>query len=241
MSKANWIVVAGILLATSARGQTVPAPSVAANDTWTYESTTEIGGNFRQTREEITVDHAGQGSIAVTDRTVGSNAAARQTLTNADWSRVHSVNGKQTVVNQPLQFPLRVGKSWTIEYSEDNPNREHSNEHFRSPYKVIGWEDVTVPAGTFHAMKVEAEGEWTATIAPSVTAGAVAHVDRFGATSVTQSNRTGPSSASGRTYKAFWYVPEVKRWVKSVEEYYSSNGQRTSSYKVELASYHMAG
>ena len=230
-----------MLAACGARAQAVPAPVVAANDTWTYESTTEIGANFRQTREEVTVDHAGQGLIAVTDRTLGSNAAAHQAVTNADWSRVRSVNGKQTVVNQPFQFPLRVGKSWTTEYSEDNPNREHSNEHFRSPYKVIGWVDVTVPAGNFHALKVEAEGEWRATVGPAVAAGAVARVDRLGATTVTQTTRIGPSTASGRTYKAFWYVPEVKRWVRSVEEYYSAGGQRTSSYKAELVSYHMAG
>ena len=56
-----------------------------------------------------------------------------------------------------------------------------------------------------------------------------------------QSNRIVPSTASGRLYKAFWYVPAVKRWVKSVEEYYSANGQRTSSYRDELVSFNTAG
>ena len=34
---------------------------------------------------------------------------------------------------------------------------------------------------------------------------------------MTQVQNTTPKETSGRTYKAFWYVPEVKRWVKSVQ------------------------
>ncbi len=237
----SWIAAFGMLTSTGALAQTASAPAVAANDTWTYSTTSEVGGNFRQVREEMTVDHTSAGAIAVTERTLDSNAPARQVIMNADWSRARSVNGHQIVVNQPLEFPLRVGKSWTIEYTEDNPNRQHTSEHYRSPYKVTSWEDVTVPAGTFHALKIEVDGEWSAAIAPAVTAVGGARVDRFGATGVTQATRIPASTASGRTYKAFWYVPEVKRWVKSVEEYYSSNGQRTASYRSELASYKTGG
>ncbi|WP_157128423.1 hypothetical protein [Cupriavidus sp. USMAA2-4] len=46
------------------------------------------------------------------------------------------------------------------------------------------------------------------------------------------SARAALGDVSGQIYKAFWYVPEIGRWVKSVEEYYASNGvctQRISS------------
>ena len=36
---------------------------------------------------------------------------------------------------------------------------------------------------------------------------------------------------SGRYYKCFWYAPEVKRWVKSTEENYSSNGSLSLTIK----------
>ncbi len=229
----------GVVLTGVAHAQ--PAPAIAENDTWTYQNTVEVGTNWRQTREELTVDHAGSGSIAITDKTVGSSGPPHQIVVNSDWSRARSVDGHQTTVNQPMDFPLRPGKTWTIEYTETNPNREHTSEHYRSPYKVLGWEMVTVPAGTFRAMKIECEGEWSAAIAPAVTAGSVARVDGRGATTVVQTNRIQPTTVSGRTYKAFWYVPEVKRWVKSVEEYYSSGGSRTSSYKDELLSYKTGG
>ena len=214
-----------------------PAPALAAGDSWNYLRTVEIGTNWRQTHAELTVTHASTGSIGVSDKVVGSSAPAAEQLMGPDWSRVRSVNGHETVVNRPLAFPLSVGKSWVVDYAEDHPNRQHTSEHFHTPYKAVGWEDVTVPAGTFRALKIEADGEWSAAIAPAVTAASGARVDAQGSTTVVQTNRIAPSVASRRTYHAFWYVPAVKRWVKSVEEYYGSGGARTASYKDELESF----
>ncbi len=78
-------------------------------------------------------------------------------------------------------------------------------------------------------------------MAPAMTSSAGGRVDAEGAVSFAQTNRTSQSTDSGRTYHAFWYAPSVKRWVKSVEEYYSANGLRTSSYKDELEAYKLAG
>ena len=49
--------------------------------------------------------------------------------------------------------------------------------------------------------------------------------------------RASPVVATGRLYKAFWYVPEIGRWVKSDEEYYGSNGVRTQRFTSELESF----
>jgi hypothetical protein len=57
---------------------------------------------------------------------------------------------------------------------------------------------------------------------------------------VTQAQNTRDEPVSGRTYKAFWYAPEVKRGVKSVEEYYSGSGVRTERYTGELESFKIA-
>ena len=54
---------------------------------------------------------------------------------------------------------------------------------------------------------------------------------------ITHAQKTGPVQVTGRTYKAFWYVPEIGRWVKSVEEYYGSNGVRNERYTGELESF----
>ena len=55
-----------------------------------------------------------------------------------------------------------------------------------------------------------------------------------------QSRKVTPQSATGRLYKAFWYVPEINRFVKSVEEYYSAGGVRNERYTDELDSYKIA-
>jgi hypothetical protein len=51
---------------------------------------------------------------------------------------------------------------------------------------VIGWEDVTVPAGKFRALKIVSDG-------------------RFERTS---------DAMRGTSRNVIWYVPEVRRWVK---------------------------
>ena len=56
----------------------------------------------------------------------------------------------------------------------------------------------------------------------------------------TEALAVAADKVSGRTYRAFWYVPELKRWAKAVEEYYGANGvlmERTSS---ELESFKLA-
>jgi len=175
--------------------------------------------------------------VSVSVRPVGSTMPATEVLTGLDWSRTRAVNGVATVVNRPLSFPLDVGRTWSVSYTEHQPNRVHSSEHFSSPYRVIGWEDVTVPAGPFHAVKIECEGVWSAVTAPGITSAFGARVDAAGTVSVIEQDRTIPHAVSGRTYKAFWYVPGVKKWVKSVEEYYDGNGVRYERHADELQSY----
>jgi hypothetical protein len=56
-----------------------------------------------------------------------------------------------------------------------------------------------------------------------------------------QTRRTTPQQATGRLYKAFWYVPEIGRWVKAVEENYGSNGVRSQRVSGELEAFKRGG
>lgn len=226
-----------ILGTTVVRAESINAPRIQGEDSWSYQNTTEDKSGWHQTRVETTVVRAGPATVLLSTKQVGSTSAPSEQLTNADWSRARSVNGHETIVNRPLAFPLSVGKTWTVEYNEDNPNRLHSHEHLKHVYRVTGWEDVTVPAGTFHTLKIESDGEWTATLAPAVSAAAGSRVDAFGSTTVVQTGKTLPATAAGRTYKAFWYAPAVKKWVKSVEEYYDANGARNQRFTADLLSF----
>ena len=167
----------------------------------------------------------------------GSTQPEKELFAGVDWSRSRDVNGKEAVVNRPLSFPLTAGKTWDLHYTEQQPNKAHRSEEWDTKYTVVGYEAVEVAAGKFNALKIEAEGHWTAEIEPSQTVVQGAQSSAAGVSMVTQTQKTADRTASGRTYKAFWYVPEVRRWVKSVEEYYSSNGVRTEKYTGELESF----
>ena len=73
----------------------------------------------------------------------------------------------------------------------------------------------------------------------SATTGALS--TRTGTTVVVQTRKATPGRGNRRLlYKAFWYVPEIGRWVKSDEEYYGSNGTRTQRFSSELESFKRA-
>lgn len=237
MIKASLTLCLAALAALPALADSVPQPEIKAQDSWTYSETNQLNGKWSQKHTEYTVERASRAGILLAIREVGSTQAANEQMVNPDWSRVRSVNGKETVVNRPFAFPLEPNKSWEVDYTEDHPNRAHKSERFHSPYSVVGWEDVTVPAGTFKALKIEADGNWTAEIEPASTNANLSRSDSQGTTQIQQSNTVMPTTATGRTYKAFWYVPAIKRWVKFDEEYYGNNGGLTERHAGELESY----
>ena len=167
----------------------------------------------------------------------GSTQPEKELFSGVDWSRARDIGGKETVVNRPLAFPLNAGKTWEIHYTEEHPNKQHRSEEWNNKYSVVGYEPVEVPAGKFNALKIEAEGHWTAVLEPTQTVVQGAQSNADGTSLVTQTQKITDRTTSGRTYKAFWYVPEVRRWVKSVEEYYSSGGVRNERHTGELESY----
>lgn len=175
--------------------------------------------------------------VGLSVKTNGSTQPPREVFLGSDWSRSRDVNGKDTVVNRPLAFPLSQGKSWDLGFTEANPNRNFKSEKWDNHFTVVGYETVKVPAGKFRALKIESEGHWEAELAPSQSVVQGAESRQDSATVVSQVRRTLPRNVGGKTYKAFWYAPEVKRWVKSVEEYYSSGGVRNERYTQELESF----
>jgi hypothetical protein len=241
MSRILAACLALILTSIAWSQQAADQPPLKPGDSWSYRSTTERGrAGWNQTHEDFTVTRVTGGTIFMSSKTSGSTQPPREFITGGDWSRVRDVNGKQTVVNRPFAFPLQQGKTWDIAYTEQNPNKQHKSETYETHYTVVGYETVEVPAGKFRAVKIEGNGEWHAEIAPQQTVVQGVQSAQGQTAMVTQASNTTERTASGRLYKAFWYVPEVKRWVKSVEEYYSSGGERNERYTSELESYKTA-
>jgi len=224
-----------------AAAQSAGSPSIKSGDEWTYQDTVESGAaGWKQTRDTVTVVRTTSSSIYYTVQASGAPTAPREVVVGPDWSRIRNVDGKETTVNRPLAFPLAEGKSWNVAYTEHNPNKIHTLEQWDNHFKVVGYETVEVPAGKFNAIKIEAEGQWVAEMAPANSVVQMANVTNGGTSMVTQTHRTTPVQTSGRLYKAFWYVPEVGRWVKSVEEYYSSADVRNQRFSSELESFKLS-
>jgi len=234
-----YVLFVTVAFASPGFAEEIATPSVHEQDNWAYRETREVNGVSHQSHQELTVVHASASGILVSAHEIGSNLPPKEVLLGADWSRSRNVNGENKVVNRPFLFPLSMGKSWVVDYKEDNPNRAHKSETFHSKYSVVGWEDVSVPAGTFKALKIESDGQWTAELAPSASTVSVARVDGQGATALAQTNRVTAQTATGRLYKAFWYVPSVKRYVKAVEEYYSTNAVLSSRNMEELEAFNV--
>jgi hypothetical protein len=232
------VAFAILLVTTPAFAESIDKPTVRPGDTWIYRSTHQRGLVGHETHDVATVVRAGPSDILLSVQEVGSTLPPHDQLVGADWSRFRSVDGKDTVVNQPFNFPLSPSKTWQIEYEDDHPSdRAHRSEQYDEKYIVTGWEDVTVPAGTFKALKIETEGRWTAVLAPNLGAASQTRADAQGSTVVMSTKRVTPQTVTGRLYKAFWYVPAVKRLVKSDEEYFSTTGERASVWTQELESY----
>ena len=115
---------------------------------------------------ELRVIRVTPSAIFITTKTVGSSQPPKDMFVGLDWSRVRDVNGKETVVNRPLAFPLSDKKTWEVTYTEENPNKKHKSEKLDNRFTVVGYEAVEVPAGKYKALlKIEAEGRWEAGVA----------------------------------------------------------------------------
>jgi len=166
----------------------VKAPYIEVGDCWTYA----VKGFFRRGwidsyRECVTyIDTQKNLVICVaTLRPTGEEVETAYTLT---WGTIADVGGH---VNKPpveIRFPLRVAETYelTNEYY-DTPNGESAAGRVTRKVTVVGWEDVTVPAGRFRALRIETVGRWES-----------------------KPGGTGPVKTT------FWYAPAANRTVKSI-------------------------
>lgn len=230
----------GVLFITGAEAQDLKLPKFAPEDSWVYHEASQNGGTTQAIDSELSVVRSDDQDLLVSLKAAGSARPPVELMFKPDWAKFRGVNGVETVVSRPLAFPLALGKSWTVNYVENNPNPRHLREAIDIAYKVVGWEDVTTPAGAFKALKIEGKGNWVADTAVRVQTNSVLAQQGAAVGKSSQNVIQGPQRATGRIYQVVWYVPEVKRWVKSRDETLSSAGQVSESSEDELTAFHIA-
>lgn len=75
------------------------------------------------------------------------------------WER----ENKLTIVYSPCwltyRYPMKVGDVYDVTFHHTYP-KEDGNVSYKLKITVVGWETITVPAGTFEALRVEARGTY---------------------------------------------------------------------------------
>jgi len=123
--------------------------------------------------------------------------------------------------DQILQFPLAVGKKWSV--SHQSTTKKGKLENVTSEVSVVGMEEVTTPAGTFKAFKIEryeTRGE-------GKTGGRRAEAK--------QATKTAGSSF------IYYYSPDTRSIVKSYSEAKSESGDIAGKREIELLKFGSGG
>jgi len=193
-----------------AQSDAVPRPNVKPGDSWTYRRmdywTNKPNGRLRET-----VTFANDRVIQVVGYRGSQEKEVDATYT-AEWNFVSTATGRVFDPDQGLfKFPLHPGDAHDAHYDMKDPTEGPYEVRFDRHVKVIGWEDVTVPAGKFRALRVESEGPFS-------------RVD---------------IAVAGTAKETAWYAPEVKRYVKWTYENWTFKGknqwrgQELIEYKVQ--------
>ena len=190
-------------------GAPVPKPEVKAGDRWTYHRM-NYWANKPEFTYELTATFADRNVIQGVATRKGGEKELDATWTS-EWNAVSTADGGVFETSSGmLKFPLEIGAQHTAAYDLLRPGVAGGRGAFRVKHrrtvKVIGWEDVVVPAGKFRALKIEANGTFE-------------RID---------------SNLSGLVTSAYWYAPEVKRWVKYMyDDTYNKNGDELVDFKIQ--------
>jgi hypothetical protein len=153
-------------------------PALHTGDVWVDR----IQGNDREFRIEGihdgTMDVSFWGTEMTTDDAL--NVIVYRSLTQS--------SSEPTKSDKPgiwFAFPLYPGKTWEDKYNWELLGAAPAKGKGEDHGSVLGWENVTVPAGTFHALKV-----------------------------VVLSRYYGAGGYNDESTLTFWYAAEVNRFVK---------------------------
>lgn len=141
------------------------------------------------------------------------------------WNQIETLKGGNRIVQYSphlpaFSFPLQVGKTWAQNYDwqkmdvgsegpraknwaesqERRPAEPRNHGSTRAEGKVLGWEDITVAAGAFTALKIELKSPHYAGL---------------------ETRRIfGKAGQFGGVLETYWCAPEVKRFVKYESKLY---------------------
>jgi hypothetical protein len=233
-------VLSAILVCRPARAAdqaSIGQPAYLVGDSWVYDRSREIGKKFSQERVDLKIDRVGDETMLVGFKLDGSPNDFDDQAMGLDMSGRAIVDGQQKVTARLFSFPMKVGDKWTEDFVDPRRKGIQTSAHVTMTYKVVGWEDVTVPAGTFHALKIEGNGLLTAQVffpAKAIAAGEAGPSD---ATSISHVQTAHSGTMVQPRYRLIYYAPQIKNYVKLIYEQYDDQNVRNERDTFVLVSY----
>jgi len=191
---AKWAAWAALFVCATCAAQPnaksdlpVALPDVKVDDRWVYRRTDKRLKPPTQIYEIRVTFVDSRAIVAVTEGS-GGKGQSDATWTREWHSAVSPDGGVIEMEKSLLQFPLVPGRQYQAAWEIRRPTVGTFHVRHERRVTVVGWEDIEVPAGKFRALKIQADGYFK-------------RLDR---------------TVQDEARNTFWYVPQVKRWVKSV-------------------------
>lgn len=205
----------------------VAAPVFKAGDSWVFDQTTEVGqAGFSTERLDVDVERVDGDTVLVGIKNDGAPTDYVDHIMGVDWSRRLVVAGQEVVTNRPFAFPMSVGDSWTADWIDPTRRDQLVSMHAHQNCAAADWEDLSVTAGTFHALKIVCKGVDERTIEVPAQAVSGSAAGAAGVTSISHAQRGGQGKITYVTYSELYYVPKLKNYVKGVDEKYNTDNVR---------------
>lgn len=188
----SLVASAALLLAFPASGADEPGaavakPQVKVGDRWAYRRTNNLSKAASITFDSRVASTGPDEIVVVSKRRDRENET--DGFYTSEWNAITLATMTFTPHLGHFKFPLEVGASYGAAW-EGLVKGSRWNAKYETTFKVMGWEEIIVPAGKFRALKLEGTGTFR-------------RLDQMG---------------GGWWRYRYWYVPEVKRWVKSTWE-----------------------
>ena len=158
----------GCVLTSMAAADATPAriegPAVKVGDTWIYNRL-DGWNNVLQDISLVRVKGVGaEGILMEASALDGSNIARIRRTPDFNLVRIEASRfTKTTLPYYPnFSFPLWVGKTWKAKVAFASTDQPGKSVRADLEARVVGFESVTVPAGTFFALKIELGGPYRA-------------------------------------------------------------------------------
>lgn len=196
------LVWSGVALAQDG-GNAVDAPTLKVGDSWNYTQRDLLDKN-QTTAVKLTVT-AVSGDVVSVSVTSGDDPPIER-QTDSTWATPTEIDGEKSTYRN-LDFPLTPGKHWQSAHGWLNRSGDPFEEDMN--FTVVGPDRVTVPAGTFDAVRIDGHGAW----------------------------RKLNGRANAGSTQRLWYAPSVKRIVRFENVHRGFLNKHPWGYSLELERY----